>query len=66
MSLEIAAACASRVEVATFPDAGHGLSYMTDPIRYEEVVCHFLESVPTVKTAINASYIDELKRNIDG
>ena len=66
MSLEIAAACASRVEVATFPDAGHGLSYMTDPVRYEAVVCHFLQSIPSVKNAINTSYIEELKRNIGG
>lgn len=65
MSLEIAAACASKVEVATFPGAGHGLSYMTDPVRYEAVVCHFLQSVPSVKNAINAAYIEELKKNID-
>lgn len=50
MSMEIAANCASRVEVATFPDAGHGLCYLTDPVRYEEVVSAFLRSVPELKT----------------
>ena len=50
MSMEIAANCASRVEVATFPDAGHGLCYLTDPVRYEEVVSAFLRSVPELKS----------------
>lgn len=49
MSMEIAANCASRVEVATFPDAGHGLCYLTDPVRYEEVISTFLRSVPELK-----------------
>lgn len=49
MSIQIAATCASRVEVATFPDAGHGLCYMTDPLRYEDVVYQFLRSVPELK-----------------
>lgn len=66
MSLEIASVCASRVEVATFPDAGHGLCYMIDPVRYEAVVCHFLQSIPSVKNAINPGYIDELEKNING
>ena len=65
MSLEIAAACASRVEVATFPGAGHGLSYMVDPVRYEATVCHFLQSVPSVKDTIKAAYLEDLKKNID-
>lgn len=65
MSLEIAAACASRVEVATFPDAGHGLSYLTDPVRYEAVVCHFLQSIPEIGQAIKTEYLEELKQNMD-
>lgn len=64
MSLEIAAECASRVEVATFPGAGHGLSYMTDPVRYEEVVCHFLQSIHKIKNTIKPEYIEELNKNI--
>ena len=66
MSLEIAAACASRVEVATFPDAGHGLSYLTDPVRYESVICHFLQSIPEIGQAIKPEYLEELKQNMDG
>jgi fermentation-respiration switch protein FrsA (DUF1100 family) len=65
MSLEIAAACASRVEVTTFPEAGHGLSYVTDPVRYEAIVCHFLQSIPSVETAIRPQYIEELNRIIN-
>ena len=49
MSLQIAANCASRVEVATFPDAGHGLCYLTDPLRYEYVITNFLHSIPELK-----------------
>lgn len=64
MSLEIAARCASWVEVATFPGAGHGLSYLTDPVRYEAVVCHFLQSIPSVADAIRPEYIEELNKNI--
>ncbi len=64
MSLEIAAQCASPVEVATFPGAGHGLSYMIDPIRYETVVYDFLKSIPELDNAIDPMYIENLKRNI--
>lgn len=64
MSLEIAANCASRVEVVTFPDAGHGLSYISDPIRYERAVCRFLESIPMLKGTIDRSYMDERNQNI--
>lgn len=61
MSLEIAAHCASRVEVATFPGAGHGLSYMTDPIRYETVICNFLRTIPEIEDAIDPEYIQNLQ-----
>ena len=63
MSLEIAANCSSPVEVATFPDAGHGLSYMTDPIRYEKVFSHFLCKVPSLKHAIDPGYLRNLHEN---
>ena len=49
MSLQIAANCTSRVEVVTFPDAGHGLCYLTDPLRYEDVITNFLHSIPELK-----------------
>ena len=64
MSMQIAAACASRVEVATFPGAGHGLSYLTDPVRYEALVCRFLQSLPSVNSAIRPEYIEELNKII--
>ena len=57
MSPEIAKMCASRVEVHTFPDAGHGLCYMTDPIRYEHVVYDFLRSIPSVGGSIDKDFI---------
>lgn len=32
-----------RVRLHTFPEAGHGLSYMVDPKRYEALIISFLE-----------------------
>ena len=52
MSLEIAAHCASSVQLVTFPGAGHGLCYITDPLRYEQVICRFLRSVPALKDTV--------------
>ena len=66
MSLELAAACASPVEVATFPDAGHGLCYMTDPVRYESVICRFLLSISAVSGFISPQYLETLQKNIRG
>lgn len=63
MSLEIAANCASRVEVITFPDAGHGLSYLIDPVRYEKAVYRFLASIPIVNQAIDPDYAHNLYEN---
>ena len=45
MSREIAAACASKVRLETFPGAGHGASYLADPERYTRVVLDFLHSI---------------------
>ncbi|MBO5496788.1 MAG: alpha/beta fold hydrolase [Oscillospiraceae bacterium] len=45
MSRQIAAACASPVRLETFPEAGHGLSYIVDPVRYGQVVRDFLEGL---------------------
>ena len=44
MSREIAAACAGPVRLETFPGAGHGGSYLSDPERYRAVVLDFLRS----------------------
>ena len=65
MSVEIAAHCASPVEVVTFPGATHGLSYMTDPVRYEMSIYRFLQKIPDIAQAINPEYITELRRNIE-
>ena len=57
MSLEIAACCASRVQLVTFPDAGHGLCYLSDPIRYEQVLFDFLSSLPELAHRIDPNFI---------
>ena len=45
MSREILDACASDAARHTFPGAGHGLSYVTDPERYTHLVLQFFEQV---------------------
>lgn len=42
MSEEIAAACTSYVKRVTFPNAGHGISYIADPAGYTETALSFL------------------------
>ncbi len=44
MSREIAEACAGPVRLETFPGAGHGGSYLSDPERYRSLVLDFLRS----------------------
>ena len=56
MSFEIARCCSSPVFVETFPEAGHGLSYMVDPIRYEQVIYDFLRKIPGIKDKISKSF----------
>ena len=53
MSREIAANCASPLTFHAFPDAGHGLCYMTDPLRYEQSVYEFLHSIPALSGFIS-------------
>lgn len=45
MSREIHKACASQIVFETIPGAGHGLSYMVAPEKYEEVTVKFIKSV---------------------
>lgn len=59
MSREIADCSASPVTVATFPGAGHGLSYMIDPLRYEKVVYDFLETVPGISGKIAEGFLKQ-------
>ena len=45
MSREIHAANPDRVQLETFPDAGHGLSYIVDPQRYKRLVTGFEKKI---------------------
>ena len=45
MSSIIAQNCASPVQLETFPNAEHGLSYLTDTQRYERMIQNFIEEV---------------------
>ena len=56
MSHEIASCCSSPVVVQTFPCAGHGLCYLTDPVRYECVVYDFLKTIPAIADKISESF----------
>lgn len=46
MSQKIRDANPAVVERHTFPDAEHGLSYMSDPARYRKIVTEFLKKHP--------------------
>lgn len=60
MSKEIFENCASPTRLHTFPDAGHGLCYMVDPLRYEAVTVDFLLSIPSLRTHLEKStYVRE-------
>lgn len=65
MSRKIHAACASPARLSTFPGAGHGLCYITDPIRYEAECVRFLYSLPAVRPYLEGSaYVaDRLSEN---
>ncbi len=45
MSRDLAQAAGDRATLATFPGAGHGLSYIEDAPRYKQLVTDFLNSV---------------------
>ena len=44
MSEPMAAANPARVTRFTFPDAGHGMSYLMDTPRYQRITRDFIES----------------------
>ena len=52
MSRTVYEACTSPKRLVTVPGAGHGLCYITDPLRYEQVICRFLRSVPALKDTV--------------
>lgn len=66
MSRQIAASCISYHELHTFPDAGHGLCYTIDPAHYEDVVVHFLHSIPKLQKHMenNAFSMEILKGSL--
>ena len=45
MSRAIAASNQEKVSLVTIPDAGHGLSYMVNPPKYEAAAIPFLKNV---------------------
>ena len=51
MSREIHAANPAMTELHTFPDAGHGLSFLVDPARYENLVTSFSNRVLNTEQA---------------
>lgn len=59
MSHEIAANCAGPVELHTYPGAGHGLCYITDPLRYEKNVLDFLKRIPSVADSISPEFVKQ-------
>lgn len=61
MSRIIYSACASPAQLHTFPNAGHGLSYMIDPQRYERITVEFLHSLPALRPYLEKN---ALARNI--
>ncbi len=48
MSKEIYKSCAPGAQLHTFPGAGHGLSYIIDFKRYEEICINFFKTVPAL------------------
>lgn len=66
MSRNIYRACASPATLQIFPDAGHGLCYITMPDRYEEVITKFLWSVPTLRPHMVVSDFVRKELQTDG
>lgn len=57
MSRRLHHACASRCTLCTFPGAGHGLAYMTDPEGYEKCVYGFLATVDALRGCLKGTPI---------
>ena len=60
MSYEIAQCSTAPVDVRIFEGAGHGLSYLIDPLRYEAAVYDFLMKIPGVAEEISESFRNQL------
>lgn len=50
MSRQICAAAQDHCRLVTFPGAGHGLSYVVDPEKYERSCYEFLSGIPQLRT----------------
>ena len=59
MSQEIASTSASPATLEVFPDSGHGLCYVNDPRKYEQVVVSFLNTIPTLHGTMNDGFLKE-------
>ena len=55
MSRRIHEASKEFSQLHTFPNAGHGLCYMTDPLRYEDVTTRFLWNIRALKPYMEKS-----------
>ena len=60
MSRRIHRSCAALSQLHTFPYAGHGLCYMTDPLRYEKITTRFLWNIPALRPHMEqSSYVQK-------
>lgn len=67
MSKVIYANCESHAQLHIFPDAGHGLCYMTDPVRYEIITISFLSSIPNLRGHIAKNeYVNNFLKEYSG
>lgn len=64
MSKKIFEACKDNARLHLFENAGHGLCYMVDPVRYETVTVEFLRSIPQLKAHFDKnSYAQKVLRH---
>ena len=66
MSRAIHRANPDLIQLHTFPGAGHGLCYMTDPLRYEQIIARFLWENPALRPYLdkNAYVHDAINGNL--
>ena len=58
MSRALKDAGGENAALHTFPQAGHGLSYLVDPHRYEQICIEFLNSIPVLRDHMeNCEYV---------
>lgn len=55
MSREIYENCKDVAQLHTFPNAGHGLSYLVDPRRYEKICVDFLWGIDSMHPYLDQS-----------